>query len=361
MSVIITSPPTTERRLRVELFNGEDVHARVPALESLLLRSGDVPLSMHPSWLGVLQRGLRHQPYLIEAHSGPSLRGFLPLAMVKSQLFGRFLVSLPYLNYGGGLADDESVSSALVDRAVALAEELRVRYLELRQEMPVCHPNLREQVTTKAHMRLALPDTPGKLWDQLSGKVRNLVRKGQKHSLETVWGGQDLLGDFYEVFCRNMRDLGTPVYSKRLFRAVLDQFPDRAELCVIRSGTKPAGGALLLHGWGVTEVPSASSLREYNSTSANMLMYWHLLERAVQRGQRVFDFGRSSINGNTFRFKKQWGAEPYPAAWQYYLRVGQANQARPDNPRYDKFIRAWQKLPVWLTRLIGPPIVRGIP
>ena len=130
---------------------------------------------------------------------------------------------------------------------------------------------------------------------------------------------------------------------------------------MVRAERVPAAAALLLHGWGITEVPSASSLRQFNPMCANMLMYWHLLERAVGRGQRTFDFGRSSLDSGTFRFKKQWGAVPLPANWQYFLRVGQLNQARPDNPRYGKFIRMWQRLPVWLTRLIGPPIVRGIP
>jgi hypothetical protein len=102
-------------------------------------------------------------------------------------------------------------------------------------------------------------------------------------------------------------------------------------------------------------------LREYNSANANMLMYWHLLERAIERGQRTFDFGRSTLDGNTYRFKKQWGAEPHPAVWQYYVRRGAVGDMRPDNSRYQRMIRTWQRLPVWATRWLGPPIVRGIP
>jgi lipid II:glycine glycyltransferase (peptidoglycan interpeptide bridge formation enzyme) len=129
----------------------------------------------------------------------------------------------------------------------------------------------------------------------------------------------------------------------------------------VRAGATPVAGALLLHGWGVTEVPSASSLRSHNPTCANMLMYWHLLERAVGRGQDVFDFGRSTKDSGPYRFKKQWGATPAGAEWQYYLRSGELDAARADNPRYQRFIRIWQHLPVSLTRLIGPSIVRGIP
>src|SRR5262249_40980442 len=112
---------------------------------------------------------------------------------------------------------------------------------------------------------------------------------------------------------------------------------------------------------GTSEVPSASSLRAYNPACANMMMYWHLLERAVQRGQAVFDFGRSTLGGSTYRFKRQWGALATEAVWQYYVRRGSIRAGRPGDPRYGRMIRAWQRLPVWLTRLIGPLIVRGIP
>ncbi len=361
MSIASNLPSTETTPPAIRLHRNGDLEARLPELEAYLLKSGEVPLSLHPAWLNVMRNGLRHNSYLLEAVDGTVMRGFLPLAHVKSWLFGGFLVSLPYLNYGGQLADDPAAATALVDRAVLLADELGVRYLELRNVAPLAHDKLNAQVSTKVHMRRALPDTPGKLWDTVGDKVRNQVRKGQKNDLQTAWGGEELLPEFYAVFSRNMRDLGTPVYGKSLFRSILAQFPERAELCVVRAGSKPAAGALLLHGWGVTEVPSAGCLREFNSISANMFMYWQLLERAVQRGQKTFDFGRSSLDSGTFRFKKQWGATPLPANWQYVLRVGQANQARPDNPRYGKFIRIWQRLPVWLTRLMGPHIVRGIP
>jgi lipid II:glycine glycyltransferase (peptidoglycan interpeptide bridge formation enzyme) len=130
---------------------------------------------------------------------------------------------------------------------------------------------------------------------------------------------------------------------------------------VVKDKEKPIAAALLLHGWGVTDVPTASSLKEYNPSSVNMLMYWHLLQRAVERGQKVFDFGRSTADGNTFKFKKQWGAEPEQAIWQYRVNRGSVGEMRPDNPRFQRAIGIWQKLPLSLTRFLGPRIVRGIP
>ncbi len=345
----------------VSLLTGRELTARLPALEAYASAGDRVPLSRHPGWLTVLEKGFRHTVYALEATRVGKTVGFLPLAFVHSYLFGRFLVSLPYLNTAGVQADSDAARNALIDGATRLADALKVRYLELRHEAPVAHPALTATLTSKVHMRLPLPSFVGPLWEGLPAKVRNQVRKGEKSGLSVHWGGRELLDDFYAVFSRNMRDLGTPVYSWHFFDSVLAAFPGAAELCVVRCGPAAAAAGLLLHGKGVSEVASASSLREFNSTCANMLLYWNLLDRSVERGQAVFDFGRSTPGGGTFNFKKQWGARPEPAAWQYYLRTGSANEMRPDNPRYQTLIRIWQRLPVGLTRLIGPPIVRGIP
>ncbi|HVA51772.1 MAG TPA: FemAB family XrtA/PEP-CTERM system-associated protein [Pirellulales bacterium] len=314
-----------------------------------------------PAWPTILRDALGHQSYCLCAKNDAGLAGYLPLALVSSRLFGRFLVSLPYLNSGGVVAENETVAARLIDRAVELADELDVRYLELRHERRHEHPALAHEVTSKLHMRLSLPDTVDALWNQLKAKVRNQVRKGREHNLTVLWGREELLADFYDVFSRNMRDLGTPVYSRRLFGAIVERLPQQAEFCVVRQGGRAVAAALLVHGQGITEVPSASSLRQFSATNANMLMYWHLLERAIERGQQTFDFGRSTADSNTFRFKKQWGAEPHPAVWQYYVRRGTVGDMRPENSRYRHFIRVWQRLPLGLTRLIGPVIVRGIP
>jgi FemAB-related protein (PEP-CTERM system-associated) len=210
-------------------------------------------------------------------------------------------------------------------------------------------------------MRLKLPRSEEQLWKGFDAKVRNQVRKGEKPGFTVTWGGGELLPAFYDVLSRNMRDLGSPFYGIELFRAILTTFPNDAEICVIHDKERPIASALLLHGWGVTEVPTASSLKEYNPMSVNMLMYWHLLKRSMERGQHIFDFGRSTTEGNTFKFKKQWGAEPHPAVWQYHVRRGEVGEMRPDNPRYQHAIRLWQKLPVSVARFLGPMIVRGIP
>ncbi|HVS40491.1 MAG TPA: FemAB family XrtA/PEP-CTERM system-associated protein [Gemmataceae bacterium] len=362
---MMQSPPAASA-VSVRVHTGRQLAAHLPRLRAFAMAGERAPLSRDPGWLSILQRAFQHDVYALEAIQGDRTCGFLPLAFVRSLLFGRFLVSLPYLNSNGVVADDGAARERLIDRSVQLADELRVRYLELRHEQKIEHPALTGCLTGKVHMRLPLPAFPGPLWEGLPAKVRNQVRKGEKSDLTTVRGGEELLPEFYAVFSRNMRDLGTPVYSVELFASALRQFPTDAELLVVRAGRTPVAAALLLHGPGITEVPSASSLREYNPTCANMLLYWRLLERAVERGQAVFDFGRSTVDGNTYRFKKQWGARPDPAIWQYYRRDGgyhaaSPNDPRPDNPRYQRLIQVWRQLPLRVTRWIGPLIVRGIP
>ena len=353
------SAPSTGVRIRVH--GPADLPLELDRLGTYCEGRAPCPLSVHPAWLSVLQGSLRHTPYCVEATEDGHIRGLLPLCFVSSFLFGRFLVSLPYVNYGGTMADDDRVAGLLIDRAVQMAQDLKVRYLELRHEVNLAHPSLTGRACDKVNMRRPLPGDADELWRRLDSSVRNQVRKGRKHGLTVHWGSQELLAEFYDVFARNMRDLGTPVYSRKLFQFTLQLFGTRAELCVVRGEGRCVAAALLLHGWGVTEVPSASSLRKFNHTNANMLMYWHLLERAIERRQSVFDFGRCSVDSNTHRFKKQWGAEPTPAQWQYHTLDGEVGAMRASNPRYQRMIGLWKRLPVRLTRWLGPLVVRGIP
>jgi len=295
-------------------------------------------LSVHDlKWHHALDQGLGHRTFLIVARDQlDQTVGFLPLTLVQSFLFGKFLVSLPYLNSGGVCTDDAQVAHALIDRAVELADQLDVKHLELRHEVPVEHPKLTVSRTDKVHMRLDLLESPESLMKAYKSKLRSQIKKCSENPFELVVGSEELLGDFYRVFATNMRDLGTPVYPEKLFRA-------------------------MIHQNSVSQIPSASSLRDFNSTGANLWMYSKLLERAILKGSKTFDFGRSSVDSGTFKFKEQWGAKPFPAVWQYYVRKGDPAQMRPDSPSKQRLVQAWQNLPLWLANLLGPTIVRGIP
>ncbi len=356
-------------------------------------------------WWDALPRGLKYKPFFLVAQSNCGAKGCLPLMLVQSFLFGKFLVSLPYLNSGGLLLQAPNIprtqipnpqipnqqadlpaplcdlGNALVNRAIELADTLDVKHLELRHESPFPHPAFNAERNDKVHMRLALPSDAATLMANFKSKLRSQIKKASENPFEVRFGTTELLQGFYDVFAENMRDLGTPVYSKNLFRQVLNAFspntlpPDipentpatpnalrgQAELCVVYLNSTPAAAALLIHHLGKTEVPSASALRRFNATGANMWMYSKLLDRAIEHKSQLFDFGRSSIGSGTYKFKEQWGAKPHPATWQYYVRKGNPADMRPDSANKQKLIRLWQKLPITVTRWFGPSVVRGIP
>lgn len=297
---------------------------------------------------------------LIAVAGDSSIVGILSLVRLESRLFGNFMVSVPYFNYGGVLADNSMAANALIDAANHWRRQKSATHLELRHvgNLALGLP----QRTNKVSFWLGLPDTPQKLWDSFKPKLRAQIRRAERESVEFVVGGSECLDDFYRVFAENMRDLGTPVYGRRFFRGLLSHLPGNSWLVVVKIEQKVVGCAFLAGYRDRLEIPWASTLRSVSHTGINMLMYWKILEFAIARGFRVFDFGRCSENAGTYHFKKQWGAQPIPLHWDYILGDGEELPAlTPDNPKYRLLIAAWKKLPVWAANLLGPPIVRMLP
>lgn len=285
--------------------------------------------------------------------------GVLPLVRLRSRLFGDFLVSVPFFNYGGVLAATAAADAALIDAASALATRLGVSHVELREQHLRAGWPVR---TDKVAMLLDLAPTVEEQWSALGSKLRAQVRRPEKEGASTRFGGTDLVPDFYRVFSRNMRDLGTPVYAPSLFRRITGQLPDRARIAVVYLHGEPvAAGFTLRHGDRL-EIPWASSLREWNRVGVNMQLYWSILKDAIGSGVRQFDFGRSSVDAGTYKFKAQWGAKPQQLYWHYWLKPGQPMpNLTPNSPRFALAIRAWQRLPVPVANLVGPWIVRSLP
>jgi FemAB-related protein (PEP-CTERM system-associated) len=309
------------------------------------------------TWRDVIERSLGHSSiYLIARRSG-AIVGVLPLIETRSVVFGHSLTSLPFVNYGGILADSPDVAAALVAHARDLGRARQCDHVELRhidrqfEDLPVR--------THKVTMRLPLA---ADLWDRFDRKVRNQIRKAEKSGLVAERGGEELLPAFYQVFARNMRDLGTPVYGRRLFSEVLAAFGARARIVVVRMGDRPIAAALTYRTRTLMEVPWASSIRDFNALCPNHLMYWRAIEWAIGDGCTIFDFGRSTPHEGTYNFKRQWGAEPVTLHWEYpYLRGGDVPDHGPSNPKFRLAIAAWQRCPLWLANTIGPHIVRAIP
>jgi len=208
-------------------------------------------------------------------------------------------------------------------------------------------------------MQLELPADSDTLWKRFSSKLRAQIRRPQKAGAQCREGGVELLGDFYAVFSRNMRDLGTPVFPESMFAQILKLFPASTRVFVVYLDEAPAAAGITIGYRGLLEIPVASSLRQYNRQAVNMLLYWTVLEYAIREQYRVFDFGRSTVDSGPHRFKKQWGAEPQPLLWHYWLQdEGELPQLNPSNPRFRLATAVWRKLPVPLASYLGPKVIR---
>jgi serine/alanine adding enzyme len=332
------------------------------AWDDYVMRSGDARCYHLTGWKDVIEQSFGHATwYLLSENGNGAVNGILPLVQLKSPLFGNFVVSLPYFNYGGLCADNAEISGQLAEGAVKCAKENGAEHIELRQNTPM---DIGWQVkTSKVSMFRLLPPTPGELWESFPSKLRSQVQRPIKEGMSAVTGREECLDDFYSVFSVNMRDLGTPVYSKAFFRRILRAFPESSWICtVFTKDGQPVAAGFLVGFKDTLEIPWASSLRQYNRHSPNMLMYWSVLSKACERGYRFFDFGRSTPGEGTFRFKEQWGAKPVQLYWHYWMKDGnQLPELNPHNPKYRLAINIWKRLPVGLTRLIGPAIVKNLP
>lgn len=311
------------------------------------------------AWRQVVQKSFGHPTYYLIAKTGGAVCGILPLVFVRSWFFGQSLVSMPFFNDGGIVADTPEVQAALLNEASRLAKQVGAAHVELRQNRPQTW-----DLPVKSHkvaMRLDLPPSSDTLWASFPAKLKSQIRRPMKENMDVRWGGIDQLDAFYRVFSVNMRDLGTPVYSKRFFENMLIAFPDRRTICVVYHADLPVAAAFLSTFGETMEIPWASSLRQYGALSPNMLLYWSVLREACERGYKRFDFGRCTPEEGTYKFKQQWGATPEPLYWYYILDRGRPlPEVNVKNPKYHLAIALWQKLPLWMTLQIGPHMVKGI-
>lgn len=325
-------------------------------------------VSQHPwstqyhryEWLTIIAKSFHHRICPLAAMEGGRICGVFPLVHMQSRLFGNVAVSLPFVNYGGILGDNESIRAGLWGEGVRLAESWGATSLESREFSASSSANY-----TKAHkvtMVLSLAPSIEAQWAAFDAKLRNQIRKAERSGLTVRMGGLPDVGSFYEVFARNMRDLGTPVYGRGFFEEVLERLPGIAQIYSVCFDEVVIGACVALDSGSTVEVPWASSLREHRSLCPNNLMYWAVIQAAIKAGRASVDFGRSTVGEGTYKFKAQWGAQPIPLYWNYWLKdPGRVPNVTTANPKYRLAIAAWKQLPVWATKLVGPAIVRNIP
>jgi FemAB-related protein (PEP-CTERM system-associated) len=308
--------------------------------------------------------------FRLESHyltaQGPDGRlcGVLPLVRQKSLLFGDRLTSLPYFNYGGALADDAAIRRALMERAAELARELGVDQIEFRDvEPPPVHWPVR---TDKVTMLLDLPDSVDSLDRQLGSKLRSQVKRALREQPELRVGGAELLGDFYAPFCEVMHELGTPVYPRSFFEALLTAVPADCTLVSVRIGGQPMGAAWLVQHRDTMEIPWAATTAAAKPKAVNMFLYHEVLKLAVARGLKRFDFGRSTVDSGPYRFKKQWGAQPVPLHWAQWTRTASETTAQKTRPPQSgglttRATEVWRRLPLGLANRLGPLVSPKLP
>jgi FemAB-related protein (PEP-CTERM system-associated) len=315
-------------------------------------------------WRTVMERAFGHECiYLAARDEAGGIVGVLPLVRVRSLIFGHFLVSMPFLNYGGPLGSEEAIV-VLVAEAKELAAGGKVKLLELRArtELPIDLPVSHRKIT----VLLDLPETPEALMKQLPAKLRSQVRRPTKDGV-TARIGPDQLGAFYEVFAHHMRDLGTPVLSRRFFEVAREVFGDQMIFAAAYHQDRPVACGCGFLWDGEFEISWASSLRSHNSMSPNMLIYWELMAHVIGRGAGVFNFGRCTRGSGTHKFKMQWGSREEQLWWYRFGRgAEEGDEGGGATPSQEKGVfalasRAWQRLPVPLTNRLGPAIVKFIP
>ena len=336
-----------------------DVTSEPPRWDEYLLRHPEATIFHDPRWGQVMTQAYANRPYYLTARQGNTVVGVLQLVRQKSMLFGARFCSVPYLDAAGILADGQSIGRAMIDKAEALRRELRLAWVELRQTEPL---DMDLPVRTdKVTMRLPLSPDPDALWKQFKAKVRNQVRKAERAELAGGRGGRELLGEFYGVYLRNMRDLGSPPHSKRFFEVRLEHFEESVRLFVVRQADTAVAASVTLTDRHGLHVPWAGSDWRVRELCPNMLLYWTMLQHACQDGAAAFDFGRSTREGGTYRFKKQWGAQEVPLHWHYLLPEGQSvPEFRPDSRKYRLMVACWKRLPLRVAKVLGPRIIRSL-
>lgn len=314
------------------------------------------------AWKEAVEVAYHHKPYyLIAEDRKGSIQGVLPLFLVKAPFLKGVLVSLPFCDYGGALTFKPDMKKTLVGYAHGLADSLKVG-LDIRckgQDHDVTSAGSLRASTHKSRMVLALPGSSERLWDQFKSKLRSQIRRPIKEGLEARLGTDAFIDDFYHVIRRNMRDLGSPVHSHAWFASIVEAFGDKVRICVVYKDGSPIGSGMILCSRETVTIPWASTISKYNKLSPNMLLYWELLKFASDNGYRFFDFGRSTPGEGTYRFKEQWGAEPFPLYW-YGANVARGDMdASPGRLRlYTE--KLWARIPQALTDTVGPLVRRFI-
>ena len=311
-------------------------------------------------WGRVIERVFKHKCYYFVAKKNSEIVGVLPVVRQKSILFGDNMMSMPYFSYGGPLANNEILENLLMDHVNTMTRDLGLNHVEYREFKSRDGYAVKDN---KISMMMGL-STEDELWRSIGSKKRAQINRPLKMgvAIESKQGKMNLVDDFYAVLSENMRDLGTPFYDKIFFQEIVEEFNEYVAIHVVYCDGVAVGSAFVLEFKGVAEIPWASTIHSYMKYGFNMYLYWQIFKGVIQSGCKQLDFGRSSKDSGTYRFKKQWGALPVQLYWNYWLGEGvEMPEVNPNNPKFKVVIACWKKSPLFLTNWLGPKIARSLP
>jgi FemAB-related protein (PEP-CTERM system-associated) len=326
--------------------------------DSFVHRCGQASFFHCIGWKQIIEDVFHHRTHYRVAERRGEIAGILPLAEIRSRVFGHSLVSLPFAVYGGPVAIDAKAERALIDAAVGLAHTLQVEHLELRNRSPKC-PAWPAQDLYVTFRKPLLRDVDANLL-AVPRKQRAMVRKGMKHGLRSEIDAS--VDRFFELYADNMHRHGTPPFSKKYFASLRRVFGERCEvLTVVDPAGRPVSTVMSFYFKDEVLPYYAGDTEAARELAANDFKYWELMRRACERGVRIFDFGRSKRGTGSFDFKKNWGFEASPLAYEYQLLEREdVPQNNPLNPKYRAFIALWRRLPKAAANALGPHIVRHL-
>ncbi len=313
------------------------------------------------AWLAAVEEAYSHKVFYLVAKYNSKIVGVLPLVNIRIPFKGASLCSLPFCDVGGCLADNSEVHAALEQKATELKGQLNAKSIEYRERAEISDDTQFEG--RKVSMLLPLPATSDELFSGFKSKLRSQIRKAEKNGLTYELGTeQQFIDEFYAVFSENMLRLGSPVHSKKWIESICEQFKDQCIITVVKLDGVPVGAGIVLFSNDKACIPWASTRAEYNRLSPNMMLYWALLKFVTDHGCKEFDFGRSTFNEGTFRFKQQWGAKPTLLEWrddtsQPDSQMGSAPSTSSLKSLVEK---VWKKLPLAVANTIGPKLRRYI-
>ncbi len=310
-------------------------------------------------WRHVLREAYGMRSWFLAASDGDRIAGCLGLYEVRHPIFGHYLATAAFSNDGGFYFDNAEARDALIVEARALADRLDVKYLLIRmRELDL------DGFQVDRHYRTAvipLEGGPDAVWKSVLGaKTRNQIRKGMKEGF-SIATGRDQLESFYNVFQKAMRDLGSPAPNRRFYESILKHLSDRVDFFVVKDGRKPVAGAMLFWTNGTAMNYNTVALHAFNRRCPNYLIYWKMIEASCARGCTSLDMGRSEVDSTNLAFKTNWGPELIPLSYNYYLRkLKEIPYVDPRNPRYRIPIAIWQRLPLFVTKRLGPRLITGV-